>query len=136
MRLSSQLGKGSTFTLELEPADLAEVADEVREVEPAARHYDYSGLEGAKILLIENDPNGSEAMAALLEGWGCDVATTRSGADALVRLSELGGAPDVVIADLHLDHGESGLSAITAVLNAAATQASVPSVEPPSTTTC
>ncbi|WP_404655752.1 ATP-binding protein [Bradyrhizobium sp. USDA 336] len=113
VRLSSQLGRGSTFTLELEPADLAEVADEVQA--PAARHYDYSGLEGAKILLIENDPNGSEAMAALLEGWGCDVATTRSGADALVRLSELGGAPDVVIADLHLDHGESGLSAITEV---------------------
>jgi CheY-like chemotaxis protein len=54
-------------------------------------------------------------MAALLEGWGCDVATTRSAADALLRLSELGGAPDAVIADLHLDHGESGLSAIADV---------------------
>ncbi|MGX1318589.1 signal transduction histidine kinase/CheY-like chemotaxis protein [Bradyrhizobium sp. USDA 377] len=115
VRLSSQLGRGSTFTLELEPADLTEVGDEVQEVKLAERHYNYSGLEGAKILLIENDPNGSEAMAALLEGWGCDVATTRSGADALVRLSELGGAPDAVIADLHLDHGESGLSAIAAV---------------------
>ena len=51
-------------------------------------------------------------MAALLEGWGCDVATTRSGADALLRLSELGGAPDAVIADLHLDHCESGLSVV------------------------
>ncbi|TWI70413.1 signal transduction histidine kinase [Bradyrhizobium huanghuaihaiense] len=115
VRLLSQLGRGSTFTLELEPADLTEVGDQVHEVKLAERHYSYSGLEGAKILLIENDPNGSEAMAALLEGWGCDVATTRSGADALVRLNELGGAPDAVIADLHLDHGESGLSAIAAV---------------------
>ncbi|MFK4618675.1 CheY-like chemotaxis protein/anti-sigma regulatory factor (Ser/Thr protein kinase) [Bradyrhizobium diazoefficiens] len=113
VRLSSQVGRGSTFTLELEPADLAEVSDEVHEVKLAERRY--SGLEGAKILLIENDPNGSEAMAALLEGWGCDVATTRSAADALLRLSELGGAPDAVIADLHLDHGESGLSAIADV---------------------
>jgi signal transduction histidine kinase len=113
VRLSSQVGRGSTFTLELEPADLTEVSDEVHEVKLAERHY--SGLEGAKILLIENDPNGSEAMAALLEGWGCDVATTRSAADALLRLSELGGAPDAVIADLHLDHGESGLSAIADV---------------------
>src|SRR5207248_2413449 len=87
--------------------------DEVHEVKLAEQHY--SGLEGAKILLIENDPNGSDAMAALLEGWGCDVATTRSAADALLRLSELGGAPDAVIADLHLDHGESGLSAIADV---------------------
>ena len=37
-----------------------------------------------------------EAMAALLEGWGCDVATTRSTADALERLRELGGAPDAI----------------------------------------
>ena len=111
VRLSSQVGRGSTFTLELEPADLAEVNDEVHEVKLAQQHY--SGLEGAKILLIENDPNGSDAMAALLEGWGCDVATTRSAADALLRLSEFGGAPDAVIADLHLDHGESGLAAIT-----------------------
>ncbi|MBR0845800.1 hybrid sensor histidine kinase/response regulator [Bradyrhizobium liaoningense] len=110
VRLSSQVGKGSTFVLELEPADLAEVSDEVHETKLTERHY--GGLEGAKILLVENDPSGSEAMAALLEGWGCDVATTRSAADALLRLSELGGAPDAVIADLHLDHGESGLSAI------------------------
>ncbi|RTM11019.1 MAG: hybrid sensor histidine kinase/response regulator [Bradyrhizobiaceae bacterium] len=110
VRLSSQLGKGSTFVLELDPADLAEVSDEVHETQPSERRY--GGLEGAKILLVENDPSGSEAMAALLEGWGCDVAPTRSATDALLRLSELGGAPDAVIADLHLDHGESGLSAI------------------------
>jgi len=110
VRLSSQVGKGSTFVLELEPADLAEVSDEVHETKLSERQY--GGLEGAKILLVENDPSGSEAMAALLEGWGCDVATTPSAADALLRLSELGGAPDAVIADLHLDHGESGLSAI------------------------
>jgi signal transduction histidine kinase len=110
VRLSSQVGKGSTFVLELEPADLAEVSDEVHETKLSERQY--GGLEGAKILLVENDPSGSEAMAALLEGWGCDVATTRSAADALLRLSELGGAPDAVIADLHLDHGESGLAAI------------------------
>jgi CheY-like chemotaxis protein len=72
-------------------------------------------LEGAKILLIENDPSGAEAMAALLEGWGCDVATTRSTADALQRLRELGGAPDAIVADLHLDHGESGLMAVAEI---------------------
>ena len=113
VRLSSQIGQGSTFTVEMEPADRAEVSDEAQAIKLADRQY--GGLEGAKILLIENDPSGSEAMAALLEGWGCDVATTRSGADALLRLCELGGAPDAVIADLHLDHGESGLSAIADV---------------------
>lgn len=113
VRLSSQIGQGSTFTVEMEPAERTEVSDEAHATKLADQQY--GGLEGAKILLIENDPSGSEAMAALLEGWGCDVATTRSGADALLRLSELGGAPDAVIADLHLDHGESGLSAIAEI---------------------
>ncbi len=110
VRLSSQVGRGSTFVLELEQADSTEVSDEVHEVKLA--ELQYGGLEGAKILLIENDASGAEAMAALLEGWGCDVATTRSAADATQRLFELGGAPDTIIADLHLDHGESGLSAV------------------------
>lgn len=110
VRLYSQVGRGSTFVLELEQADRSEVCDEVHEVKLATLQY--GGLEGAKILLIENDASGSAAMAALLEGWGCDVAPTRSGAEAAERLSELGGAPDAIIADLHLDHGESGLSAV------------------------
>lgn len=110
VRISSEVGRGSSFFLELPPADPASVVDESQEVQLVDRRY--GGLEGAKVLLIENDPSGAEAMAALLEGWGCDVATTRSTADALERLRELGGAPDVIVADLHLDHGESGLVAV------------------------
>jgi signal transduction histidine kinase len=110
VRISSEVGRGSTFFLELPRADPANVVDESHEFQFVDRRY--GGLEGAKILLIENDPSGAEAMAALLERWGCDVATTRSTADALQRLSELGGAPDAIVADLHLDHGESGLAAV------------------------
>lgn len=110
VRLSSHVGRGSIFSLELERADRADVPDEVREAKRV--DLEYSGLEGAKILLIENDPSSSLAMAALLENWGCDVAATVSAADALERLSALGGAPDVIIADLHLDHGMSGLAAV------------------------
>jgi signal transduction histidine kinase len=113
VKISSEVGRGSTFFLELPLADPASVVDESHEVQPVDRRY--GGLEGAKILLIENDPSGAEAMAALLEGWGCDVATTRSTADALQRLNELGGAPDAIVADLHLDHGESGLAAVQAI---------------------
>jgi len=113
VRVLSQVGCGSTFFLELKRADRADVRDEVHEVQSV--DLQYSGFEGAKILLIENDPSGSEAMAALLERWGCDVAATKSAADAMVRLSELRGAPDAIIADLHLDHGESGLAAVEGI---------------------
>ena len=77
--------------------------------------FHYSGLEGSKILLIENDPSSAEAMAALLEKWGCDVATTISAADAMERIGALGEPPDAIIADLHLDSGENGLDAVNAI---------------------
>jgi signal transduction histidine kinase/CheY-like chemotaxis protein len=113
VQVLSQVGCGSTFFLELKRADRADVRDDVHE--DRLVDLQYGGLEGAKILLIENDPHGSEAMAALLERWGCDVAATKSAADAMERLSELGGAPDAIIADLHLYHAESGLVAVEEV---------------------
>jgi signal transduction histidine kinase len=113
IRLASRLGHGSTFSLTLPRAELANVPGEDRGVQRI--DFQYSGLEGAKILLIENDPSSAEAMAALLEKWGCDVAPTRSTADALERIGALGGAPDAIIADLHLDNGESGLAAVSEI---------------------
>jgi signal transduction histidine kinase len=110
VRLSSRLGHGSTFSLTLPRAHLASVPVQGREVQ--CIDFQYSGLEGAKVLLVENDPSSAEAMAVLLEKWGCDVATTMSTADALERVRALGGAPDAIIADLHLDNGESGLTAV------------------------
>jgi signal transduction histidine kinase len=113
VHLSSRLGRGSTFSVTLPKADLMNVAEERREVQRI--DFQYSGLEGAKILLIENDLASAEAMAILLEKWGCDVAATMSTADALERISALGGAPDAIIADLHLDDGESGMTAVSKI---------------------
>ena len=113
IHLASRLGRGSTFSITLPRAELAHIPDERREVQYI--DFQYSGLEGAKILLIENDPSSGEAMASLLEKWGCDVATTISGADALERIGALGGVPDAIIADLHLDNGESGFDAVDAI---------------------
>jgi CheY-like chemotaxis protein len=110
VHISSQLGHGSTFSVELDRADLADVP----QAERAVQRLDVQcgGLEGAKILLIENDCSSAAAMVGLLEGWGCDVATTVSTEEALERLGALGGAPDAIIADLHLDHDRNGLVAV------------------------
>ena len=44
-------------------------------------------------------------------GWGCQVQTAMGVDD--IDLSELKGhCPDLVIVDYHLDHGETGLTAI------------------------
>lgn len=110
VRVSSKLGRGSTFSVELDRLDPADVPSEATEVQRV--DVQCAGLEGAKILLIENDTLSAQAMAALLERWGCDVATTVSAEDALERLGALGGAPDAIIADLHLDHDGNGLAAV------------------------
>jgi signal transduction histidine kinase len=113
IQLASQLGQGSTFSITLpraEPGDFVEAGREVQHID-----FHYSGLEGSKILLIENDPSSAEAMAVLLEKWGCDVATTISAADAMERIGALGEPPDAIIADLHLDSGENGLDAVNAI---------------------
>ena len=113
IQLASQLGQGSTFSITLpraEPGDFVEAGREVQHID-----FHYSGLEGSKILLIENDPSSAEAMAALLEKWGCDVATTISATDAMERICALGEPPDAIIADLHLDSGENGLDAVNAI---------------------
>lgn len=113
IQLNSRLGRGSTFSITLPRAKSEDVVEAGREVQ----HLDfrYNVLEGRKILLIENDPSSAEAMAALLEKWGCDVATTTSATDAMDNIGALGEPPDAIIADLHLDHGENGLDAVNSI---------------------
>lgn len=113
IQLNSRLGRGSTFSITLPRAESADVVEAGREVQ----HLDfrYNVLEGRKILLIENDPSSAEAMSALLEKWGCDVATTTSATDAMDNIGALGEPPDAIIADLHLDHGENGLDAVNSI---------------------
>lgn len=113
IQLTSRLGRGSTFSVTLPRAEAGLLSEPGHEIQHA--EFRYSGLDGAKILLVENDPFGAEAMAVLLEKWGCDVATTVSAAEALERIGALGGIPDAIIADLHLDNGENGFAAIEAI---------------------
>jgi signal transduction histidine kinase len=113
IQLESRLGRGSTFSITLPRAETEDVVESGREVQ----HIDfrYNVLEGRKILLIENDPSSAQAMATLLERWGCDVATTTSMVDAMESIGALGEPPDAIIADLHLDRGENGLDAVNSI---------------------
>jgi len=52
-------------------------------------------------------------MRILLRRWGCVVATAHGLAEARTALTEF-GAPDVIIADYHLDSGD-GVAAVRAL---------------------
>jgi len=107
--LSSRVGHGSTFSICL-PREPAPIRIAGREAERAPSLV--YGLSGAQVLLIENEPVVAVAMQRLLEGWGCHVAIARSGGEAREGLRAAARGPDLIIADMHLDHGERGLDAI------------------------
>jgi signal transduction histidine kinase len=113
IQLSSRVGYGSTFSVILPRAEAEAITETTSE--PQNLDLQYSGLEGTKILLVENDSLSAEAMTQLLERWGCDVAKTVSAADALERVGSLGVIPDAIIADLHLDANEGGLEVVHAI---------------------
>jgi signal transduction histidine kinase/CheY-like chemotaxis protein len=110
--LRSRLGKGSMFSVTVPRAN---ALDETEIREPSGVDNTFGGMEGAKILLIENDLSSAEGMASLLEKWGCDVAVTTSTGDALERIRALDGIPDAIIADLHLDNDETGTEAVNLI---------------------
>ena len=109
--LSSRPGKGSVFSV---AAPLGRAAAETRG-EPGAPEPAAAGepLNGLKVLAIDNEPRVLEGMRVLLGRWGCVVATAHGLAEARAALSGF-GAPDVIIADYHLDTGD-GVAAIRAL---------------------
>jgi CheY-like chemotaxis protein len=109
--LRSRPGKGSVFfvTAPLGQATL-KLRAEAGAPDPVAAGEPLTGL---KVLAIDNDPRVLEGMRVLLNRWGCLVATAHGLEDAEIALDAF-GAPDVIVADYHLDSGD-GVAAIKAV---------------------
>lgn len=111
--LDSHMGKGTIFHLDIPGAHISPFEPVQLTVEAEApRGY---GLFGTKVLLIENDPDVTAAMSALLESWKCDVRTAATTEEALGELNDTAWIPDIVIADQHLDRGDLGSATITGV---------------------
>lgn len=105
----SRPGRGSRFTITIPAEHLTDHKPVVRDT--TVPSFD-TGLEGVKILVIDNEPAVQESMTALLERWGCEVTPAASDSDALEALTDL---PDVILADFHLDHDRTGFEAIYAI---------------------
>src|SRR4030095_3543865 len=78
----------------------------------AAPHGGPASMRGALVAVIDDDPAAVDAMTALFETWGANVA---GGGDAESLLEALGAVeryPDLVVADLRLACGESGIAVV------------------------
>jgi PAS domain S-box-containing protein len=102
--------KGSMFGI------LVPLADEARAPPLAVQAVPPAGtFAGRVVLVVDNEPSVLKAMTALLEGWGCVVLPSSSAAEAVARLNLSKRRPDLIVADYHLDQGETGLAAIARV---------------------
>lgn len=114
IRLTSQWGVGSEFTLDLPVAPHGHSLQKVAR-KPPARARDLGSLEGLHILLIENDVKARESTCEILKVWGCAVSSASSGAEALGLLATLKPRPNVILSDFQLDSPMDGLQAIEAL---------------------
>lgn len=106
----SRLGHGSLFGLRMPMAASPQPQTGPATARPAA----VARLEGALVVIVENDRDILTGMCALVENWGCRTVAGGSTREVLAGLRG-SPAPDLILADYHLDHGEVGLDAIAAI---------------------
>jgi len=99
-------GRGSMFSIEVPISD--EVPLPVSQAVPQPGAGD--PLPGRRLLVLDNEVSILESMSALLGQWGCEVVTATDEAAALAALG--GQAPELILADYHLDHGVVGCEVV------------------------
>ena len=108
LRVDSSPGRGSCFTLHLSPAPTPNKGTRPAAARPAEPQD--GGLQGRRVLVLEDHPPSSDAMALLLRGWGCEVWQAMSAQEALAQ-AIAGHMPEFVVADLCLSAGDDGCHA-------------------------
>lgn len=106
VQVRSQPGLGSVFSIRV---PLAQTRPQ-RQVPSIVHPVLGNPLPGRRLLVIDNEVDILHSMAALLVQWGCEVVTAVDLSEALQRLQ--GRAPEVILADFHLDHGVLGCQVI------------------------
>jgi signal transduction histidine kinase/CheY-like chemotaxis protein len=107
IEIASEPGSGSTFTVRL-PAASA-VPPETADADPdAGAPVDFGGLH---VLVIDDEPGVRAGTRMLLESLGCRV-TDAAGEDEALAAVDAYAPPDVVLADMRLGAGGSGIRAV------------------------
>ncbi|MFB2533312.1 hybrid sensor histidine kinase/response regulator [Paracoccus sp. p4-l81] len=110
--LQSEPGRGSVFRIGL-PIVTGPAAAPGPAPQPAKRR---GLLRGRRVMVIENDAAMAHAYRLVLgDEAGMKVMPAASTAEALAHLPTRRAPPQVILADYHLDGGDTGVAAIDAV---------------------
>lgn len=105
LKLQSELGSGSTFSLILPLGNLAVSASDTPVGTPGADRP-------LRVLVIDDEATVRTAMAVLLGDWGHEVVLAASLEEAQRNVDS---APDAIIADYRLRDEQTGVDAIRAI---------------------
>jgi len=109
LSLCSTPGQGSCFSLSIAAAESV-APTELAAAGPSAQ------LPHLHVLVLDDEEPVREAMRALLGSHGCEVTTTASTREALLK--SLQRRPDIVLCDFRLRDGDDGLAALQTLRNA------------------
>ncbi|EDM48411.1 PAS domain-containing hybrid sensor histidine kinase/response regulator [Marinobacter algicola] len=110
--VSSIEGKGSVFSVKVPVGRLLPKRPTVDEDRLISGH---SGLDGARIWVIDNDHAICQGMQTLLEGWDCQVVSAVSLEDLERQLDPAKSPVDLILADYHLDNDENGVDVVAEI---------------------
>ena len=98
--VASEPGRGTCFVIELPlvPAGGAPMAAAM----PTGR---------LAVLVVDDDAMVRQALALLLEQWGCEVLVAEDAGDAVGRVGAIGRCPNAILADYRLPGGRTGIDA-------------------------
>lgn len=107
LEVSSQVDRGTRFRLHLPRA------------EDAHDHHAQSpvpvvGLEGRVALVIDDEPDVRDSMAAAFAARGCTVVAASSSSEAIIRLKDAALQPEFAVIDYRLE-AETGLMALARI---------------------
>jgi signal transduction histidine kinase len=111
INVESQPGEGSTFSINLERAEITKHTE--KNDSPVHELPAHTGK--VLVAVIDDESSVREGMQTLLDMWGCDVFTAADLNELLAALRQDGRIPDGIIADFRLRDNKTGIEAIHAI---------------------
>jgi CheY-like chemotaxis protein len=110
-QVKSHLGRGTQFSV------LVPITQSTRNTPVGANddlELSVGGIKDLHVMVIENDPLSSLAIAGLLSSWGCHVNVFHDADDACEGIKNI-HMPSIIVSDYRLPGEKSGVDAIRAI---------------------